>query len=77
MAEETLPELAPEQVRPEGKGRGPHKRQVALKGGCWLVLGPEGCEALGSNGQLFKGQCYVPVLARARHPATSDPARSP
>ncbi len=34
VAENTLPEPLPGQAVPDAKGRCPHKRQVALNGGC-------------------------------------------
>jgi serine/threonine protein kinase len=58
LSEDTLPEPLPGQIRPDANGRCPHKRQVALNGGCWV---PEDCEAFG--GQLFKGRCYVPAMS--------------
>jgi predicted Ser/Thr protein kinase len=73
MTEDTLPELLPGQLRPNAKGRCPHKRQVAFNGGCWVVeLDREKCEAL--NGLVYKSTCYVPVIPPGR-PPTSQPAR--
>ncbi len=76
LAEDTLPEPQPGQLRPDAKGRCPHKRQVVLNGACWVPMDPEECEALGSNGKLFKGRCYVPALFPGR-PSTSHPTRTP
>ncbi|WP_224247480.1 serine/threonine protein kinase [Hyalangium gracile] len=66
MTEEALPEPLPGQAVPDAKGRCPHKQQVALNGGCWVleVRGLEECEAL--SGQLIKGTCYIPILPRGR-----------
>jgi hypothetical protein len=73
LAEDTLPEPLPGQVRPDAKGRCPHKRQVALNGGCWVEeLDHEKCEAL--SGSVFKKTCYLPVIPPGR-PPTSQPAR--
>ncbi|MBN1208662.1 MAG: serine/threonine protein kinase [Myxococcaceae bacterium] len=81
LAEDALPEPLPGQTRPDAKGRCPHKRQVSLNGGCWVVapFDREGCEALkfsGHDGYMFKGACYMPVLLRARQP-TSHPVAKP
>ena len=76
LAEDSLPEPVPGQLRPDAKGRCPHKRQLALNGACWVPMDPEECEALGSNGKLFKGRCYVPVLSPNR-PSTTHPTRPP
>jgi hypothetical protein len=77
LAEDTLPEPQPGQMRPDAKGRCPHKRQVALNGACWVPISMEReqCEALG-NGKLFKGRCYVPAMSSDR-PSTSHPTRTP
>ena len=40
LAEDTLPELHPGQLRTDSKGRCPHKKQIALNGG---LLEPGGC----------------------------------
>jgi eukaryotic-like serine/threonine-protein kinase len=74
LAEDALPEPLPGQTRPDAKGRCPHKRQVALNGGCWVELEQEKCEALNLNGSMYKNACYVPVLPPGR-PPTSQPAR--
>lgn len=63
LAEETPPEPLPGQLRPDAKGRCPHKRHVALNGACWV---PEDCSVFG--GQIFKGRCYVPAMPSARKP---------
>jgi eukaryotic-like serine/threonine-protein kinase len=76
VTEDTLPEPQPGQMRPDTKGRCPHKRQVALNGACWVPMDREECEALDSTGKLFKGRCYVPVLSPDR-PSTSHPTRTP
>ncbi|WP_224245968.1 serine/threonine-protein kinase [Hyalangium gracile] len=78
LAEEPPPDPQPGQVRPDAKGRCPHKRQVALNGACWVPLNLEECEALGSNGnaKMFKGRCYVPALSPER-PSTSDSTNTP
>jgi serine/threonine protein kinase len=74
LSEGTPPEPLPGQTRPDAKGRCPHKRQVALNGGCWVGLTDtehEKCEAL--NGSIYKNTCYVPVIPPGR-PPTSQPA---
>jgi serine/threonine protein kinase len=73
-AEAPPPEPQPGQTRPDAKGRCPHKRQVALNGGCWVALEPEKCEALKLS--LYKGACYVPVIPPGL-PSTSTPATQP
>ncbi len=77
LAEGTLPEPLPGQVRTDTKGRCPHKRQVALNGACWVAveMEREKCEAL-MSGRLFEGTCYVPVIPPGR-PPTSTPGRRP
>ena len=78
LAEDALPEPLPGQLRPDAKGRCPRKHQVALNGACWVPMPVEReeCEATGSNGKLFKGRCYIPVLSPDR-PSTSHPSRTP
>ncbi|WP_224241466.1 serine/threonine-protein kinase [Hyalangium gracile] len=76
LAENPLPEPQPKQLRPDGRGRCPHRRQVALNGACWIPFDPEACEAAVANGYLFKGKCYVPALSPDR-PSTSHPTRPP
>jgi serine/threonine protein kinase len=73
---EAPPEPLPRQTRPNTRGRCPHKRQVALNGGCWVMVEPEKCEAFGGIGRMFKGTCYVPVFLPERQP-TSQPVRKP
>jgi predicted Ser/Thr protein kinase len=75
LADDTLPEPVPGQLRPNAKGRCPHKQQVALNGGCWVAAewDREKCEAV-NNGFMYKNTCYVPVLPPSRSP-TSQPAR--
>jgi predicted Ser/Thr protein kinase len=77
LTEDTLPKPLPGQTRPDAKGRCPHKRQVALNGGCWVGVNSdrEKCEALHSNGYMYKDICYVPVIPPGR-PPTSQPAGS-
>jgi predicted Ser/Thr protein kinase len=70
LAEDTLPEPLPGQLRPDANGRCPHKRQVALNGGCWVLLEREQCEAL-----MFKGKCYVPAMPPGRKPRFSPSNR--
>ncbi|WP_224244222.1 serine/threonine-protein kinase [Hyalangium gracile] len=78
LAQDSPPEPQPGQIRPNAKGRCPHKRQVALNGACWVPseMDREQCEALGPIGTLFQGRCYVPALSRDR-PSTSHPTRPP
>ncbi|MFL5349156.1 MAG: serine/threonine-protein kinase [Hyalangium sp.] len=79
MAEDTLPAPLPEQVRPDSKGRCPHKKQVALNGGCWweMPADRETCEAAREYmGSMFKNKCYMPVLPHGRQP-NSSPATTP
>ncbi len=76
LAEDTLPAPLPEQVRPDSKGRCPHKKQVAFNGGCWIEtpLDRENCEALTLSvhmGSMFKNKCYMPVLSHGRQPNSS------
>ncbi len=74
LAEEPLPVPLPGQMRPDAKGRCPHKRQVALNGACWVKFERETCEAM--NLEIFKNNCYVPVLSSER-PSTSHPPPEP
>ncbi len=77
VAAEPLPEPQPGQIRPNTKGRCPHKGQAVLNGACWWIpLAPdsEGCES--SGGSLFRGQCYVPALPR-KAPSTAQPPPKP
>jgi serine/threonine protein kinase len=76
LAEDSLPAPLPEQVRPDSKGRCPHKKQVALNGGCWweTPLDQENCEAAnqsGHMGSMFNNKCYMPVLSHGRQPNSS------
>ncbi len=70
VAEDPLPEPLPGQMRPDAKGRCPHKQLVALNGGCWVKLDRERCEAL--SGHVYQGACYVPIVPPERQP-TSGP----
>jgi hypothetical protein len=76
MAEDTPPEPQPGQARPDAKGRCPHKRQVALNGGCWVAppFNREECEENG--GYVFKKACYLPFYSSGR-PPTSSPTDKP
>ncbi|WP_037583358.1 serine/threonine-protein kinase [Stigmatella aurantiaca] len=74
LAEDTPPTPVPGQMRPDAKGRCPHKRQIALNGSCWVELEREKCEAL--NLPVYKGTCYMPVFPPKR-PPTSTPATQP
>ncbi|WP_224242480.1 serine/threonine-protein kinase [Hyalangium gracile] len=78
LAQEALPEPQPGQVRPDARGRCPHKAHVSLNGACWVPVNHEACDALGAayNAKLFKGRCYVPALSSER-PSTSHPTRTP
>ncbi len=71
LAQESLPEPQPGQLRPNAKGQCPHKRQTALNKGCWLEtsLDREGCVQV--NGQMFKGLCYQPIIPPGRPPTSS------
>jgi eukaryotic-like serine/threonine-protein kinase len=71
MSEETPPEPLPGQAEPDAKGRCPHKRQVALNGGCWAQapFEREECEAKG--GSIFKKTCYLPIVSPTRRPTSS------
>jgi hypothetical protein len=75
LAEAPLPEPQPGQVRPDAKGRCPHRHHVALNGACWVPVELDQCAAFG-NGKLFKAKCYVPALSPDR-PSTSQPTRTP
>jgi hypothetical protein len=76
LAEDTPPEPQPGQTRPDAAGRCPHKRQVALNGGCWAPLKVEREECEAASGQMFKDRCYVPVMPHGRPPPFS-PANTP
>jgi serine/threonine protein kinase len=74
VTEDSLPEPLPGQIRPDDKGHCPHKQQVALNGGCWVLWESGKCESLGGSGQIYEGRCYVPALPLPRHrPPTSSP----
>jgi hypothetical protein len=77
IAEDALPTPLPDQVRPDSQGHCPHKKQVALNGGCWfaLPLNREDCEAglSGYMGVMFKNKCYLPILRHGRQPSSSPP----
>jgi serine/threonine protein kinase len=76
MADDTLPEPVPDQLRPDVQGHCPRKRHVVLNGACWVPFSREECEDLG-NGHLFRGKCYMPAFARPGRPSTSYPPRKP
>jgi eukaryotic-like serine/threonine-protein kinase len=73
-----LPAPLPDQLRPDSQGRCPHRKQVALNGGCWweIPLDRDTCEAAlsGHMGIMFKNKCYMPVLRHGRQPSSSPPA---
>jgi hypothetical protein len=75
MAEDPLPEPVEGQATPDAKGRCPHKRQVALNGGCWTSLNVEREECESLNGQMFKDRCYVPGVPLKQRQPTSHPPR--
>jgi hypothetical protein len=77
MAAETPPEPREGQATPDAKGRCPHKRQVALNGGCWAEtpVEQEKCEVF--SGYMYKGMCYVPIFPKGRRPSTSTPTEKP
>jgi hypothetical protein len=77
LAADTLPEPLEGQTAPDAKGRCPHKRQVALNGGCWMEtpVDLERCE--GYSGSMYKGLCYVPVLPKGLRPSTATPTHEP
>jgi hypothetical protein len=72
MAEDTLPEPQPGQIRPDAKGRCPRKRQVALNGGCWAATSYDREECTELSGHVYKGTCYLPFIPPGRSP-TSGP----
>jgi serine/threonine protein kinase len=76
IAEDSPPKPLPGQTRPDEKGRCPRQWQVSLNGGCWELLSRErgSCDLI--HGQMFKGLCYVPILAPGRRP-TSSPMKEP
>ena len=76
MAEDTLPEPQPGQIRPDAKGRCPRKRQVALNGGYWVAGPYDRDECTEVRGRIYKGTCYLPIIAPGRSP-TSSPADQP
>jgi hypothetical protein len=76
LAGDTPPEPQPGQIRPDGQGRCPHKRQVALNGACWAPLKEEREECEAASGQMFKDRCYVPVMLPGR-PPPFRPANTP
>jgi predicted Ser/Thr protein kinase len=74
LGEEAQPEPRPGQARPDAKGRCPRKRQVALNGGCWRVLGLEREECEDLSGEVFQGTCYVPIVSPRRRSTSHPPA---
>jgi serine/threonine protein kinase len=77
LAQESLPEPRPGQTRPDGKGRCPGSKYVAINGSCWLELFQMTAEECVENdGVLFKGKCYAAVLPPPKKPQpTSSPSR--
>ena len=75
VAQEPLPEPRAEQLRPDGKGRCPGRKQVAINGGCWVEIPSTTAEECQENGHLFlKGRCYTHALAPPQKPPpTSTP----
>jgi serine/threonine protein kinase len=76
LAQEPLPELRPEQIRPDKRGQCPVRKQVPINGGCWLEVSPlvdaQTCAASGYV--LLQGKCFSPALAPSRKPQpTSSP----
>jgi eukaryotic-like serine/threonine-protein kinase len=72
LAEEPLPTPQPGQTRPDTKGRCPHKQQVALNAGCWLVTDWDDEVCAGVNGYRYKGMCYVPFTPPGRRPTSNS-----
>jgi hypothetical protein len=76
LAQEPLPEPQPGQLRPNAKGRCPHKGQTALNQGCWAETSLEREVCAQVNGQTYKGKCYQPIILPGR-PPTSSPTGKP
>jgi len=75
VAKEPLPEPRPGQPRPDKSGRCPGRKQVPINGACWLELLPMSAEeCVESDGEFFKGKCYLPAPAARKKPQpTSSP----
>ena len=75
MAQESLPEPRPGQIRPDKRGQCPGRRQVPINGGCWFeVLGMSAEECVENGSVRFEGRCYGPALAPSKKPRpTSSP----
>ncbi|WP_164018332.1 serine/threonine-protein kinase [Pyxidicoccus trucidator] len=74
LAVDLPPKPFPGQRRPNANGRCPGDVQVPINGGCWrkLPVNVKGCDS--EDSVVYKGACYVPVLAPPR-PSTSGPAK--
>nr|WP_275900339.1 serine/threonine protein kinase [Pyxidicoccus trucidator] len=73
LAVDLPPKPFPGQRRPNANGRCPGTAQVPINGGCWVKLPVEVKDCDVEDGFVYKGVCYMPVLARPR-PSTSAPA---
>jgi len=75
VAQGPLPEPRPGQLRPDSKGRCLFPKQVALNGGCWLVISSITAEECTGSGYAYsRGKCYAPAL---ESPQKTVPTSSP
>jgi serine/threonine protein kinase len=74
-AADSPPEPSPGQAQPDKKGRCPHPQQVILNGGCWRRMGVNSQECETFSGQMYQGECYVPIHPPgSKRPNTSSPS---
>jgi hypothetical protein len=78
LAQESLPEPQPGQLRPDAKGRCPHKRQTALNKGCWLETHWIARDACRSMARCSRASATSPSsLPGARPPRAPRTSRNP
>jgi hypothetical protein len=76
LAQESLPEPRPGQLRPDKRGQCPGRKQVPINGGCWNDVSPAmDAQSCAEGGYvLFQGKCFGPALAPSKKPQpTSSP----
>jgi serine/threonine protein kinase len=76
LAQEPPPKPQPRQARPDGNGKCPGRKQVALNGACWAEFPSMTEEECAERGfAYYQSKCYAPTLAPPEKPQpTSSPA---
>jgi eukaryotic-like serine/threonine-protein kinase len=56
-------------VRPDGQGKCPSRKQVALNGACWVELPAMSAEECAQSSlAYYQGRCYAPTIPPPEEP---------